>query len=186
VRRKLPWKRIAIVAGILIGIYAVVEIVLAGFGAPPLPPAQQGITLKGGHVNGNKISTKSWSFDYESAQLSPDGTTGTVAGVRNGIVLRHGKPYLKVSAAQITIDTQSLNFTAVGKVHVEFINDPAKRSFDTDLVQWTNSDKQLHMDHTSYLHTADQTLKIESVDIDFDKDTVHLGKLTGGLRVPKT
>lgn len=182
--KKLPWKRIALWGGIALALFVAVEVVVAGIGAPPLPPSQSGITLKGGHVSGNKISTKSWSFDYASAQLSPDGTTGSVQGVRNGIVLRHGKPYLKISAAQITLDTTSLNFTAIGKVHVEFIDDPAKRSFDTDLVQWTNSAKMLVMDHPSYLHTGDQTLKIENLSVDFDKNVVHVGKIGGAIRLP--
>jgi hypothetical protein len=185
VRHKLPWKRIAIAAGAVLLVWIVAEVILAGRGTPPLPNNQSGITLHGGHVQGNRISTKSWSFDYKSAQLSPDGTTGSVEGVRDGIVLRKGKPYLRVAAEHITIDTQSLNFTAVGKVHVVKINDPHNRSFDTDLVVWTNATKLLRMDHPSYLHSGDQTLKLSSATINFDTDQIHLGGITGGVQVPR-
>lgn len=184
-RVNVQWKWIAIAAAVALLIYVIVEIVLAGRGTPPIPSSQSGITLHGGHVQGNRISSKSWSFDYKSAQLSPDGTTGTVEGVRNGIVLRKGKPYLRVAAERITIDTQSLNFTAIGKVHVVVIDDPQHRSFDTDLVIWTNGAKLLRMDHPSYLHSGDQTLKITSATINFDTSQIHLGGIAGGVQVPK-
>ena len=183
--KKRSWKLALWIAGGAFLVYVIVMIILAGYGTPPLPPNQSGITLKGGHVNGNRVTTKSWTFDYASAQLSPDGTTGTVQGVRNGIVFKHGKPYLKVSAESITIDTQSLNFTAIGKVHATLIGDPQKRSFDTDLIIWTNGAKELRMDHPSYLHSGGQTLKLQSVTIDFDKNTVHFGSIGGSLVAPK-
>lgn len=178
---KRNWKTIAWIAAGALSIYLVIGIILAGRGVPPLPPSQTGITLNGGHVQGNRITTKSWSFDYKSAQLSPDGTTGTVQGVRDGIVFKKGKPHLKVSAESIGIDTQSLNFTAIGKVHVELIGDPQKRSFDTDLVIWTNGAKELRMDHPSYLHSEGQTLKLESVTINFDTNKIHFGKIGGSF-----
>ena len=182
-KRRIPWKLLAwIVAGAL-AVYLVVGIILAGFGTPPLPPEQSGITLKGGRVQGNRVTTKSWSFDYRSAQLSPDGTNGTVEGVRNGIIFKAGKPYLKITAERITIDTLSLDFTAIGKVTVAMLGDPLKRSFDTDLVQWTNGAKLLLMPHPAYLHSGDQTLQLHDVKIDFGKDEVYLGSVQGSTQV---
>ncbi len=184
-RKRALWKRIALVAGILFGVWVVVEVILAGGGTPPLPPSSISMNLRGGHVLNNRITTKSWSFDYDHAQLSPDGTAGSVDGVRNGIVFRKGKPYLRISAQHVQLDIQTLNFTAIGKVHVEQINDPQKRAFDTDLVTWTNNAKLLHMSHPAYVHTNDQTLKIEGITVDFDANTVHLGKIGGQLDLHK-
>jgi hypothetical protein len=183
VNKRLRWKRIGIGAGVLFGIYVVVEIVLAGRGTPPIPPGQTPIELRGGHVLNNHIATKSWSFDYEHAHLSPDGLSGTVDGVRNGIVFRKGKPYLRISAKHVQVNIESLDFTAVGKVHIERINDPQKRSFDTDLVTWTNDAKLLRMAHPSYIRTGDQTLIVSSISVDFDDDTIHLGKVNGAVDV---
>ena len=183
--KRLPWKRIAWITGGIVAVWVVIEILLAGLGTPPLPTNNNAVTLKGGHVQGNRISSRSWSFDYQKAELSPDGTTGTVDGVRNGIVLKRGKPYAKVSAEHISLDTNSLNFTAIGKVHVVLINDPQHRSFDTDLMNWTNQTQMLVMDHPSYLHMAAQTLKLKNVTIDFTKDQVHLGAITGGVEINK-
>jgi len=183
--RSVWWKRLALAAGLLFGIYVVVEIVLAGGGTPPLPPGQMPIDLRGGHVLNNHIATKSWSFDYEHARLSPDGLSGSVDGVRNGIVFRKGKPYLRISARHVQLDIQSLNFTAVGKVHIERINDPQHRAFDTDLVTWTNDAKVLRMDHPSYVHSGGQTLRIDHISVNFDDDSIHLGKLSGRVDVQR-
>jgi len=182
---KLTRKRIFWIAGGVLALWVVIGIILAGNGTPPLPTSNTEISLKGGHVQGNKISTRSWSFDYTSAHLSADGSTGTVSGVRNGIVLKKGKPYAKVAAEQISLDTNSLNFTALGKVHVELIKDPQHRSFDTDLVVWTNQTKMLEMDHPSYLHEGDQTVKLNKVSVNFDTNQVHVGSLAGAVELQK-
>ncbi|MEO9169931.1 MAG: hypothetical protein ABI282_00735 [Candidatus Baltobacteraceae bacterium] len=178
-RRRIPWKHIAWIVCTGLVVWAIAGIILAGRGMPTIPGASQSIDLTGGHVRGNHISTKSWNFDYTHAVLSADGTIGSVDGVRNGIVFRKGKPYLKISAEHISINTATLDFTAIGKVHVERINDPQKRTFDTDLVMWTNNAKLMRMDHPSFLHSGDHTLKLENVTINFDTEQIHFGKVNG-------
>jgi hypothetical protein len=183
-RNKALWrKRLALVVGLALGVYVIVEIVLAGSGAPPLPPNQAPIDLRGGHVMNNHITTKSWSFDYDHARLSPDGLSGSVDGVRNGIVFRKGKPYLRISAKHVVLNIESLNFTAIGKVHIERIDDPERRAFDTDLVTWTNDAKILRMTHPAYIHSGDQTLRIDGLSVNFDDNSIHLGKVSGGVDV---
>ncbi|MBV8530431.1 MAG: hypothetical protein JO104_03865 [Candidatus Eremiobacteraeota bacterium] len=164
-------------------VYVVVEIVLAGRGIPPMPPGQVPLDLRGGHVLNNHIATKSWSFDYDHARLAPDGMSGSVDGVRNGIVFRRGKPYLRISAKRVQLNIQSLDFTAVGKVHIERIDDPEHRSFDTDLVTWTNDAKLLRMTHPSYIHSGGQTLRIDNITVNFDDNTIRLGKVNGGVEL---
>jgi hypothetical protein len=181
--KKITWRRVGIAAAVMFGVYVVVEIILAGGGVPPLPPNRMPISLRSGHVLNNHIATKSWSFDYDRAHLSPDGMTGSVDGVRNGIVFRKGKPYLRISAQHIQLDIASLDFTAIGKVHVERIGDPQHRAFDTDLVTWTNDAKLLRMQHPSYVHFGGQTLRIDGITVDFDADTIHFGKLSGNVDI---
>lgn len=184
-RSKRAWKRAAIVAGVLIVAWVTVEVILAGMGPAPLPPSSVSMNLHGGHVLNNRISTKSWTFDYDRAKLSPDGMSGSVDGVRNGIVFRKGKPYLRISAEHIQLNITSLDFTAIGKVHVETIGDPQHRAFDTDLVTWTNDAKLLRMTHPAYVHTNGQTLRIDGITVDFDADTVRLGKIAGQVDLHK-
>lgn len=182
-KRALLWKRLGIAACAVLFVWVVVEIALAGRGTPPIPPAQAPIDLRGGHVMNNHISTKSWSFDYDHARLSPDGLSGTVDGVRNGVVFRKGKPYLRVAARHVQLNITTLDFTAVGKVHVERIDDPQKRSFDTDLVTWTNDAKILKMPHPAYVHSGGQTLTLRNISVDFDANTIHLGSMNGSVNV---
>ena len=184
-RKQIAWRRVAIVAGVLLLVWVVVEVILAGGGVPPLPPSSVPISLHGGHVLTNRITTKAWSFDYDHAQLAPDGLSGSVDGVRNGVVFKKGKPYLRISAKHVQLDIQNLDFTAIGKVHVERIDDPQQRSFDTDLVTWTNNAKLLRMDHPAYVHSNGQTLRIDGITVDFDENTIHFGKLNGGIDVHK-
>jgi hypothetical protein len=183
-------KRAWITAGIVVAsafiVFVIVEVIQAGRGLPPLPPSQTGITMSGGHVRGNHVATKSWTFDYTSASLSPDGTTGTVEGVRNGIVYKKGKPHLRISAEEVSLDTQTLDFTAIGKVHVQLIGDQQQRVFDTDLVSWTNATKLLHFDHPSYLRSAGgQVVELQSIVIDFNTDKIHVGSLGGSFTYQK-
>ena len=183
-RKQIPWKRIALVAGVLLFIYVGVEIYLAGGGNLPPPPSQIPLSLSGGHVVTNHIATKSWYFDYEKAQLNQDGTSGTVDGVRNGVLFRKGKPYLKISAQHVQVDIEDLDFTAIGKVHVERIGGKEPYSFDTDLITWTNNAKLLNIDHPAYFHSGNQTLVVNGITVDFDANTIHFKKLGGSFAVP--
>ena len=180
-KRRIRWRPIVLIAGGALVVYLIAGVIIAGIGTPPLPPDQNGITLRGGKVAGNRISTKSWSFDYKDAQLSPDGTTGTVEGVRNGVVYKKGKPYLKISAERISVDTLTLNFTAIGKVTIHVIKDPLDRTFTTDLVAWTNGAKLLQMLHPSYLRSGTHTLAFSAITIDFGSNQIHFGSIRGTL-----
>lgn len=182
--RRWPWRRIAIFACVALGIYLVVGILLAGEDTPPLP-GQQPMQLYGGHVNGNHISTKSWSFDYTHAQLSPDGTIGSIDGVRHGVIYKKGKPYAHISAEHISVNTISLDFTATGKVTVTRIGGPQHETFETDEVIWTNGLHILRLDHLSYFRTGTQTLRIKNALINLGTDQIHLGELVGGVDLKK-
>ncbi|MHB8146678.1 MAG: hypothetical protein ACYDGM_05360 [Vulcanimicrobiaceae bacterium] len=177
--------RIGWIAALALAAYLTIGIILAGRGTPPIPPTMQAVNLLGGHVRGNRITTRSWSFDYRNAELSPDGITGSVNGVRHGVIFKNGKPYMKISAEHVSVNTQSLDFTALGKVDVERIADKQKRSFDTDLVEWTNATKMLLMPHPCYVHTEGQTLRISHITVDFATDEIHFGKIEGGVQLKK-
>jgi hypothetical protein len=181
--RRRWYKRIGVAAGVVFMVWVVVEILIAGGGKVPPPPSTVSMDLHGGHVIGNRIATKSWAFDYTKAHLSPDGLIGSVDGVRNGVIFRHGKPYLRISARHIQVDVQSLNFTAIGAMHIERLNDPQHLAFDTDHVVWTNDAKLLKIDHPAFIHTNGQTLRADHITVDFDANTVHIGKLGGQVDV---
>ena len=184
-KRRLDW-RIAglVISGVLL-VWIVAEILAAGKDAPP-PPGQQPVVLGGGHVVGNRISTKSWTFVYRHAQLSADGTIATVDGLHDGVLYNKGKPYLGITAEHASVNTQTFDFTATGDVHIAELSprDGVKRSFDTDLIDWANSSKTLTLAHPSIVQTGDQKLKIAKLTVDFNSGQVHFGKMNGGVNVP--
>lgn len=186
-RNRFSWKVAAYIAGGVFLIYVIVGIVLAGREPAPTPPGGQPITFMGGKVTGNRISTKSWTFDYDKAQMSADGVNASVDGVHNGVLYKHGKPYLRLTAKQVSVNTQTFDFNAVGTVHLETIpsNGEQVRSFDTDLVQWTNATKMLVLAHPSLIRTGDQILKVATATVDFKNSEVHLGKIEGAVEAPQ-
>ena len=183
--RDWNWKRIGWIAGGLFLVWIAIEIVLAG-GNPPPPPGNQNITLRGGRVSGNHVSTRSWTFDYSKAQMSPDGTQATLDGVKNGVLYKKGKPYLGIAAQHVSVNTQTFDFTATGDVHVQALSpkDGVSKSFDTDLLEWTNATKMLLLPHQSIFRTDGQTLTVSTITVDFNKDQIHLGKIGGSVEAP--
>ncbi len=107
-------------------------------------------------------------------------------GLRHGVLYNHGTPYLGITAAHVQVNTQSFDFTATGNVRIEQLHpkDGIARTFQTDLVSWVNASKQLTLPHSSVVRTGDQTLRVASVTVDFNKQDVHLGQLNGGFSPP--
>jgi hypothetical protein len=179
-------RSIAIAVGVIVAAWMIAGIVLAGRNEVPLPSSSQPIVLKNGRVSGNHISTRSWTFAYNRAQWSSDGVDATIYGVHDGILYKRGKPYLTIAAQNVHLNTQTLDFTAVGDVHVAAVhpNDRIGKSFDSDLVIWSNATKTLTLPHASIFRTGDQVLKVASAEAHFDTDVVQLGKIEGAVEAP--
>ncbi len=178
------WRvRLFVLAGLAIVVYLGASVYLTERDAPQPPSNQQQIIIKGGVVTGNRISSKSWTFTFDRATTTPDGSIATVYGVRDGVLYRAGKPYLKIDAKEVNINTTSFDFTALGAVHLESLSKKQQRSFDTDLVSWSNATKILRLDHPSYIHTGKATLQVRSLLVDFNKGELHLGELSGNVDI---
>jgi len=184
-KRRWDWRFAGAIASAILLVWVVAEILAAGKGAPP-PPGEQPISLRGGHFAANRISTKSWTFEYRKAQLSADGSLATVDGLRRGTLYNNGKPYMGITAEHVSANIQTLDFTATGDVHIEQLNpkDGIKRTFDTDFVKWINDQKLLTLAHPSLVQTGDQKLTVASIKVNFDTDQVHFGKIKGGFIPP--
>jgi apolipoprotein N-acyltransferase len=176
------WKLYLLLAGAAVLIWVIAGVVLAG-NEPGTPP--QGLTpltLHGGRVTGNRMSTKSWMFEYEHAEMSADGVLATVQGVRRGVLYKNGKPYLSVRAEQVSVNTQSFDFTATGDVHVTQMQDTSsERSFDTDLITWINATKTLTLPHPSVVRSGGQTLRVSSINVNFTTGQIRFGGVSGGV-----
>lgn len=183
-KRRTNWRTIAFVAGAALLVWLVTGFILAG--RAPVPPPNNGpIVLQGCKTAGNRINTKSWSFECKQVTMSADGVNATIEGVKNGILYKKGKPYLKMAAQQVSVNTQTFDFTALGTVRIESISPKdGTRIFETDFVEWTNATKMLLLPHPSIVRSGDQVLKVSSLSVDFNKNDVHLGKIDGGFQVP--
>jgi len=147
----------------------------------PAPPAAAPAILGQGEVSAHHWKTKSWSLDYDRAQMSPDGSLAEVDGIHNGVLYRNGKPYLSISAKHISANTMSDDFTATGRVHIKQLGASAPRTFDTDLIIWTNLTKTLDLAHPSLIKTGKAALTVERATINFETGAIHLGKIKGAI-----
>ena len=181
--RKWNWRKIAYAAGTVVLIWLIIGVVLAGREPAPPVPDTQPLTLHGGRVTGNRMSTKSWMFEYQKAEMSSDGVFATVDGVRQGVLYKNGKPYLSVTAEHVSVNTQTFDFTAVGDVHVTQMQDTggAPRSFDTDFIQWVNVSKILLLPHPSVVRSGGGTLKVTSINVNFNTGEIRFGGMQGGI-----
>ncbi len=176
------WKLFAAVAAAVLLIWVIAGVILAGNepGAPP--QGMTPLTLHGGRVTGNRISTKSWMFEYDRAEMSADGVLATVQGVRRGVLYKDGKPYLTVRAEQVSVNTQTFDFTATGDVHITQNQDTSsERSFDSDLIQWINATKSLTLPHPSVVRSGGETLKVSSINVNFNTGQIRFGQVSGGV-----
>lgn len=183
--RKFPWKVAGTIAAIAVLAWVGIQIYLAGRENIPLP-GQQPIVLRNCSEVAHHLNTESWRFQCERAEVTPDGTIATIDKVRNGVLYKNHKPYLHLSAEHVQVNTTTLDFTATGDVHIEQISpkDQLTRSFDTDLVQWTNATKMLLLPHPSVVRSADQVLTVQDITVDFTKGQVHMGRIKGGFKAP--
>lgn len=182
----INWKLVATISGAAVLVWLVVGLILAGREPPPIPPGTLPLTLHGGRVTGNRMSTKSWMFEYNRAQMSPDGALATIDGVRKGVLYKDGKPYLSVTAEHVSVNTQTFDFTALGDVHVVQLQtgSGAPRSFDTDFVQWVNVAKLLTLPHPSVMRNGSDTLRVASIEVNFNTGEMRFGKMSGKLPPP--
>lgn len=178
--RRPKWRTFWWVCGLAAGAILIEGLVLSVRDTPALPGAAPAI-LAQGQISAHRWKTKSWSLEYDGAQMSPDGSLAEVDGIHNGILYRDGKPYLSISAKHVTANTFSDDFTATGRVHVAQLQGSEARTFDTDLITWTNVTKTLLLAHPSIIRAGKGTLTVENASINFETGAIHLGRIRGAL-----
>ena len=91
----------------------------AGMGDLAPPPANAPVIFRQGSAIGQRLSGRSWSADYERIVTNTDQTVLELYGVKHGMIFKDGKPYLRVTADRMTVNTVTRDFTIVGKLHIE-------------------------------------------------------------------
>jgi hypothetical protein len=168
-------RRVGIIAAIAIGIVLVVGIYRAGLDEIPTPPADNNITAPhGGVAVGERISTRSWSIRYDRMVSNQDQTVVDLFGVHDGVIFKGSKPYLKVRATHLIVNTVTRDFTATGPLHVETISHAPEREFDTDSAVWSDAEQKMTFAHKTTIvtgaaepmHVDSLTLNVKSGDVD--------------------
>jgi hypothetical protein len=155
----------------------------AGLNETPPPPSNQQIIFHNGRANGQRIETRSWTADYDKVVSNGDQTYLEMDGVHNGIIYRKGKPYLRVRAAHLTVNTVSRDFTAEGPIHVETVASNPRRSFDTISATWSDASEELTMDQHVTIDTgARHPLEVSSLSLNVKTGKVELTGVSGPVR----
>jgi len=167
----------AFIAYVAFGIYR------AGENELPPPGANTQIVFKGGTISGRRISTRSWSADYDRIVSNADQTLLDVDGVHDGVVFKKGKPYIRLRAAHMAVNTITHDFTISGPLHAETIAAHPTRSFDTTSAAWNNARQELTLDKRVVIHTAGgEPVAIASAVFNVKTGILDVHGLTGPIR----
>jgi hypothetical protein len=158
------------------------EVYAAGRDETP-PPAPQPVVMHKGKAHGERLSTPSWSIEYDNVVGNPDQTLLNLEGVRNGVFYRNGKPYLHLHATRVTVNTVTHDFTASGPFHVETVDRVHFRTIDTTQALWTQSSKHLFLPKKTTIATGPSAkpLIADTITVDVDKGDIHMEHVRGSL-----
>ncbi len=177
---KLAQLRVPIALIVLIGLgWIVYQTIHAGDEIPP-PPAQTTTRLTGGSANDKRIDGKSWSLDYDTATLSPDGSIATIERVHDGVILRDGKPYMHMTAEHVTANLSVNDFTVTGNVAFVEVGGQHRR-LDTDGAHYSGTTHVLSLDHPTTIRDGAVTLRVATASINFLTGDTKLGRIAGSL-----
>jgi hypothetical protein len=155
------------------------ETVRAGSDIPPQDGVKQ-TRLSVGSANGKRLDGKSWSLDYGAASLSPDGGIANIDDVHDGIIMREGKPYMRMTAKHITANLSANDFVVTGPVRfVEVAG--LHRRLDTVGAHYTGADHTLHLDQPTTITQGAATLHVVSAVINFQTGDTKLGRIVGTM-----
>ena len=143
-------------AAIVVAIFLGVGIYRAGLDEVPPPSKDAQIVFHGGKAYGRRISTRSWSADYDRIVSNADQTILSVDGVRHGVIYKKGRPYLRVRAEHMTVNTVSHDFSVSGYMKAQTVAPAQKRTFETTSAVWSDSAQLLTLDHRVVIRTAGQ------------------------------
>ncbi len=175
--------RVATAAGIAFVAYVGYEIYAAGLDERPPPPPATTLTFRVGHVTGHRITTRSWSANFDRIVSNADQSLLDLDNVRDGIIYKRGKPYLHVRAAHMTVNTISRDFTARGPVHVETVGAKPARSFDTTSAAWADAIQRLTLAQRIVIHAGSGApLIVGSLTFDVKSGEIEVHDIDGPLK----
>lgn len=175
--RRLPI--LAVVVGLGALGWITYQTIHAGSEIPP-PSTQQLTQMKHGSAGGRRIDGRSWSLDYSNATMTPDGQTAEIDNVRDGHILRDGKPFAQMRAAHVTADLAANSFVVSGPV--EFIELGGRhRHIETTGARYSGDKQILVLDHRATIREGRATLIVQRATVNFRTGDTQLGRIEGTM-----
>lgn len=155
------------------------ETIHAGADIPP--PNNQNLTrLDGGTAGGKRLDGRSWSLDYASATMTADGQSIEIDNVKDGLILRGGKPFARMRAAHVTANVGSNAFSAQGPVVFTELAG-RRRTIETVDATYTGDQQLLVLNHSATIREGAMTVVVERATVNFATGETKLGRITGTM-----
>jgi hypothetical protein len=104
-----------------------------------------------------------------------------ISGVHNGVLLRKGKPFVKMTAAHLSVNTVTDDFSANGPIHLVIVDPKHHRTLDTDAAIWTNASQILTLSNPVTVDDDGAKMVVKNVTIDFHNGTSKAGPMQGNI-----
>jgi hypothetical protein len=155
------------------------ETIHAGSDIPP--SHSDGPTrLTTGEASGKRIDGKSWSLDYDSAVMTPDGSGAEIDNVHDGVIFRNGKPYMHMRARHVSANLDLNDFQATGPVSFVEIGGRHRR-LDTIDAHYEGNVHTLVLTHPTTIREDGASVTVASASINFLTGETKLGRIAGNL-----
>jgi len=137
-------------------------------------------TLVNGRVAGKRIDGRSWSLDYDTVTMSPDGSQATIGHVRDGRLHRAGKPDVLMKADGVSVNTITNDLVVTGPVTFTEPQGPGRtRTFETKGAHYNGGTHELELDHTATITEGTAKIVVAKVLANFRTGEVTLGRIEG-------
>jgi lipopolysaccharide export system protein LptC len=136
--------------------------------------------LTAGHAEGRRIDGKpSWSLDYDHLIASPDTTVATLENVRNGELYKQGKPYMRMVAKHVVVNTLSNDFVVTGPLQLIENDGQHKRRLTSDSANYSGVLQTLMLSHQAKIESDGAKATVASAEVNFKTGDMSLGRLIG-------
>jgi hypothetical protein len=167
------------VVAVAVGTWVGLGIYHAGGDVPP-PPTTPQTKLSSGHAEGRRIDGKpSWSLDYDRIIASPDTTVATLENVRHGEIYKHGKPFMRMIAKHVVVNTLSNDFVVTGPMELTQNDGKHQRHLTSDAANYSGVMQTLTLNHPAKISSDGANVTVANATVNFRSGEMHFGPLVG-------
>jgi hypothetical protein len=164
---------LAVLTWVGVGIYR------AGGDVPP-PPLMPETKLTSGHAEGRRVNGQaSWSLDYDHVTASPDTTVATLENVRHGELYKGGKPFMRMIARHVVVNTLSNDFVVTGPLELIENDGKHNRHLTSDAASYSGALQTLTLTHPSKISSDGARVKVATATVNFKSGDMSFGPLVG-------